>query len=255
MLTIGFTTEYYTLWEVSEPFKKYTGGVVINGVFSGHYYMVQECIYRQNLSKDYNKAIEKAAAMGEYAIDLDLRGHSSFSRQLGEEQCDLPFTVFSFGQLKGQEIMQATDVWQLNRAMREERGQRRRVYARRRLIELGELVRNTFSGEDRYISPVHYQRLKEKADKAAKGGHFFENGQRLSLQIRRIGGTGYETQYGWVSIEEYELSTGQIVKYKGSSPVDIGMEESVSVMATIEHCEYNGLPETRLKRIKIITPA
>jgi hypothetical protein len=42
--------------------------------------------------------------------------------------------------MTGCEIPEATDIWQLTRAMHNESNPRRRVYARRRLIELGELV-------------------------------------------------------------------------------------------------------------------
>lgn len=251
MLTLGFTSMYYTLWDVSEPKKKYTAGVTINGVFTGSYYMVQECVYMQNLSMDYDAAITKIekCSGGKYSIDLDLKGKSSFTRNTGVAGNDMPDYVFSFGQLAGQDIRTATDVWQLNRAMKQEIGGRRRAYARRRLIELGELVRSSFDG-DNYITPAHFRFLSEKAEKRRKSGHFFEHGSRVTLTLKRIGGICYDTQYGTVFIEEYITDDDKVVKYKGSSPLDID-EEFTEVVGTIEHSEYNGAPETRLKRMKM----
>lgn len=251
MNTLGFTTEYYTLWEVSEPIKKYGAGQVINGVFHGNIYWEESCIYVQNLSKDYDKAIRKIGCLGKYVEDLTLRGHSSFVRNVKTETIDYPDHIFPFGQLMGRDIRECTNVWQLTRTMNDDKNNRRRVIARQRLIELGELIRNShFADEDRYIAKGHFQRLKERADKQAASGHFFESGKRIELIVRRIGGFGFETQYGITYIEEYMTEAGQLVKYKGSSPIQLP-EGFCKVVGTIEHSDYQGQPETRLKRIKI----
>lgn len=251
MLTLGFSSMYYTLWEVGEPTKRYTSGATVNGVFTGSFYMEQKCTYLQNLSTNYDAAISKIQerSSGKYNIDLELRGHSTFVRNCGIAGNDMPDYIFSFGQLMGQDIRTATDVWQLKRAMKEEVGGRRRVYARLRLIELGELVRNTFEGEN-YITPAHFKYLSDKADKQNKSGHFFENGSRVTLTLKRIGGLSYDTQFGTVFIEEYLTNDDKVVKYKGSSPLDID-EDFIEVVGTVEHSEYNGNPETRLKRMKM----
>lgn len=258
MLTLGFSSMYYTLWEVGEPQKRYTSGATVNGVFTGSYYMEQKCTYLQNLSMDYDSAIAKIAEQsgGKYGIDLDLRGHSTFVRNCGSDGNDMPDYVFTFGQLMGQDIRTATDIWQLKRAMKEERGGRRRAYARRRLIVLGELVRNTLGEGDNYITPSHFKYLSDKADKQSKSGYFFENGSRITLILKRIGGASWPVQFGYresmMYLEEYLTDAGQIVKYKGSSPLDIN-DDFVEVIGTVEHSEYNGLPETRLKRMKLAT--
>lgn len=252
MLTLGFSNMYYTLWEVGEPTKKYTSGAMVNGVFTGSFYMVQECVYLQNLSIDYDTAIQKIEqrSEGKYSIDLDLKGNSTFTRNCGATGNDMPEYVFTFGRLAGQDIRIATDVYQLNRAMEREVGRRRRVYARRRLIEMGELIRNPFGEGGNFVTPAHFKYLSEKAEKRSKSGHFFENGSRVTLVLKRIGGTSYDTHYGRVYIDEYITSDDKVIKYKGSSPVDIN-EEFVEVVGTVEHCEYNGQPETRLKRMKM----
>lgn len=251
MNTLGFTTEYYTLWDVSEPIKKYGRGSTINGIFYGEVYWVQACSYVQNLSKDYTKAVDKIKSMGAYSEDLSLRGHSSFVRKVHSENIQYPFYIFSFGILIGQDIRQCTDIWQLTRTMNEDKHTRRRAIARRRLIDLGELVLNIqFTGEDKYISTTHFRRLKENADKKAASGHFFEAGKRITVNLRRVDGFSFDTQYGTMFIEEYMTEEGQLLKYKGSSP--LRMPEGIcAVVGTVEHSEYKGQPETRLKRMKL----
>lgn len=76
---IGFTTTYYTLWEVTND-GKYC-----------HYR------YKQNLSKDFDKAKAKAPHA---FIDLTLRGHSSFK---------VLIPTFLFGKYKGQQINECND--------------------------------------------------------------------------------------------------------------------------------------------------
>ena len=251
-LTLGFTSEYYTLWEVGEPERKYTAGAVVNGRFTGDFYLVQKCFYVQNLSKNYDTALAKITELsgGKFAIDLGLRGHSTFTRTIdGSQGNDMPDHVFTFGQLKGQDIRAAVDVWQLNRAVRSEKGTRRRAIARRRLIDLGELVRSIFDG-DNWITPAHFRYLQEEQAKRQASGHHFENGKRITLKIKWIDGTSYDTQYGTVYIREYMTEDGKLVKYKGSSPISIDNTDFVTVTGTVEHSEYNGQPETRLKRMK-----
>lgn len=258
MLTIGFSTQYYTLWEVGEPQKRYTSGATVNGVFTGSYYMEQKCTYMQNLSKDYDIAVAKIEELsgGIYGIDLDLRGHSTFVRNCGNEGNDMPDHVFTFGKLIGQDIREAVDVWQLNRATKEEKGKRRRAIARRRLIDLGELVRNTSGiGEERYISPSHLKFLKDQAFEQNANGHHFQNGKRITITVERIGGTSYETRYGVVFIEKYLTEDGKLLKYKGSSPLPAEYDNAgfIMITGTVEHVMRDEQPETRLKRIKLAT--
>lgn len=140
MKVIGFTEVYYTLWEVGEVYQEqiYSMGMVVGSVSK------QQVTYIKNLSMDFEKAKAKLAGQT-FDIDLELRGHSSFTRVTGTEWIDwethFPQDVFSFGKMQGVPFAEATDLWQLNRAWREEKSARRRANARRRLIELGEVVR------------------------------------------------------------------------------------------------------------------
>lgn len=217
MYTIGFTQVYYTLWFVSEPIER-------TNFLCSSKELVQECSYIQNLSIDYGRALDKMKARfgDQFKIDLELKGHSSFERILSSTPVELyEQWQFSFGNLRGSDIRECDDVWQLNRAMREEKGGRRKVYARLRLVELGVIHRNPFfaSGSDRYISSTHLRYLTEKANHEAITGHFFENGQRVKVSIKRVGGTFYDTQYGTTFIERYiyrRRKAHEIQRFKSS---------------------------------------
>lgn len=119
---------------------------------------------------------------------------------------------------------------------------------------------------------------KQKRDNAIKAKHdqqvaesiwHFENGKRLNLVIsdcKTIG--GYDTDYGYVRIVECTISTGEKVIYKGSSffelsdlmsiqkPTrsngapneDYNPNATLTIKATIEHTEYNGVKQTMIKR-------
>jgi hypothetical protein len=257
--TLGFTSKFYTLWEVGEPEKKYSSGATINGVFNGTFQWVQKCTYLQNLSTDFNKAVSKITELskGQFVTDLDLRGHSTFTRACGGGN-DMPDHVFTFGQLMGKDIREATDVWQLRRAAKEETGKRRRAIARRRLIDLGALVRDTTGlGDDKYITPTHFKYLLTCVAKNAGNGHHFENGKRITVAVRRVGGTSWTSQYGYREVQvylvEYMTEDGKLLKYKGSSPLQISETDGlVNVTGTVQHGVYNGEPETRLLRMKKI---
>lgn len=76
---IGFTSKYYTLWEV-----------IITDKYCDYRYM-------QNLSMDFEKAKAKRPNA---CIDLTLRGHSSFR---------FVIPTFLFGKYKGKQISECTD--------------------------------------------------------------------------------------------------------------------------------------------------
>lgn len=251
MKTIGFANQYYTLWEVGEPYEvwhdKYSFSIKV------------DCLYLQNLSMDLEQA--KAKVTGDYVIDLDLRGQTQFTKTLSDGTT-LGFEQFTFGKLRGEFFNNSTDVWQLERAMNSEPNKRNRVHARRRLIELGEVTIGTpetlslresmfTTGSSKYLTSSMRKALDAKLN-AAKAGHHETDGTRVKLNIRETKCFGYETQYGYCYIVLYADDKGREFKYKGSSPLlDINPDAFTAVMGTVEHSEYNGINETRLKRLKI----
>lgn len=273
MLTIGFTEQYYTLWVVGEPYKEY--------VDEYNYFIKQDCTYCQNLSFDFNEAKAKVEAKNpgiEYRIELDLRGDGgSFTRGLGDRVSDAPKWMFSFGKLKYQDIRECDDVWQLDRAYLEEKNARTRVYARRRLIELGEFVRytkyesrevnvnwgkvdenwkslpelyETIQHRVNWISKVEFEKI-QKANSAPVNDHYEDNGSKVTIEVKEFESFGFNGMYGWTNVITYMDKSNRAFKYVGSASPNIS-DEWVKIQATIDHSNYNGKAETKLKRIKVL---
>lgn len=283
MLTIGFTEKYYTLWSVGEPYeeKHYYNGLCVGSTWK------QECHYIQNLSMDLDRAKAKAQSMGEYEINLELKGQSSFtytvSSNIKNREDYFPHDCFSFGQYEGTKIMDCDNVWQIERAYKNEKSARRRAYARRKLIDLGLLVRYTWYEEvcigdanwgkrdengNCLPEDIKYEKVKRnyatpeyvnvmegvKYFDSLEKGYLFEDGQKVEIEIKRIASKSFSFNgsFGKTYVENYVTRCGKLVKYMGSSPVDISEKEFVKVQATIKHDFYTEA-ETKLIRIKDVT--
>ncbi len=248
--TIGFATQFYTLWEVHDP---RTEPVYYNGVKVGEV-TKQDVIYVQNLSTDIDKAKSKASDLcGTYVMDLDLRGCSSFERTISSHIKNrdeyFPVDCFSFGMMEGLLFFTSDDVWQLERAMKQESNPRRRVLARRRLIDLGFITKH----DGRYINPSdidEYDRIKWISGLVK--AHHYLNGSKIELELMEVGAGSFNGNYGTTYIRSYATPDGKLLKYMGSSPIDVSDSYFVKVTATIKHDSYNGQDETKLLRIKII---
>lgn len=103
MKVIGFTTKYYTLWEVNEE-------IITNE--RGKYKVINH-VYIKNISFDLNKAKEKYPTA---TIDTALRGHTSW----GSTECIERYGLdkFQSGKYRGEKIEDCTDyqylVWAFN---------------------------------------------------------------------------------------------------------------------------------------------
>ncbi len=268
-LAIGFATEFYTLWDITVE-KVYGGNVVMNGVGPNVIGYNTKYGYIKNISKDREKAIDAYPGI---EIDEDLRGRSRSWEKF--DKVDYPVDCFSFGQLSGVKISEATDVWQICRAMTNEKGARRRASARRRLIELGELVRYPHTETKRinvnwakrdesgncleddyqdveyrvsYATPKFVEIAEAKKKQSAQD-YLFNDGEKVSLSIKEVGRFGFQSTYGYTSIRVYETSEGKTVKYMGSNPIDLP-DGFTTIKATIKHKEYRGNKETHLLRMK-----
>ncbi len=94
MYTIGFTTKFYTLWDVSVEHITNAYGRKGERVTAN---------YIKNISMDEQSA---RAKYPDAPVDLGLRGHSSFCRTNWEP---LPSDVFPCGKYMGQPIADCTD--------------------------------------------------------------------------------------------------------------------------------------------------
>jgi hypothetical protein len=149
--------------------------------------------------------------------------------------------------------------------MNEEKGGRRRVYARRRLIELGDLVRYTWVDnridessygceELKFISIVrNYATLRqiEKMELAKLSGLFYTNAEKVIINIKEIAAFHFEGQYGTTYVRKYITDDNKVVEYMGGNPLDISKNEFITIKATIKHDNYKG-GSTKLLRIKIL---
>ena len=249
MQTIGFTNEYFTLWNVSEVYK-----VPVN---ANQWYEAQDFIYVQNLSKTLEGA--KAKLQGAFDIDLELRGSSTFVKK-SELLENFEVWQFTFGKLIGSDIRTCDDVWQLERAMDSEKGEDRKEIAKQRLIELGEVIQ--FDGNWIKKSELEY-RTEQKRKATLNNGHFFTDGEKITVDVQLEEQFSFDTQFGTCYIDIFRTADGKLLKYKGSNPPQLmkrdeeGNREysehsTYTFTGTVKHTEYNGQAETHLQRIKVI---
>lgn len=97
MRTIGFSSKYYTLWEVSEETFTTSDGRKATKVTA---------TYIKNISKDKDTAIAKHP---DAVVDLTLHGHSSFTR-VKVAPAVWSAEVFPCGQYVGQPIAECADL-------------------------------------------------------------------------------------------------------------------------------------------------
>lgn len=230
--TIGFTNEYYTLWYVVETQE-------------GERF----CEYVQNLSTDLETAKAKVAEKFEhYEVDLVLRGAEQAIGNDGEaiHQGKYADYEFHFGKLAGQDIRESEDVWQLNRARQFEFQETTREFAHKRMFEMGELhqINDEWFTSDQIIT-------KAEQVNEVNGWHLSQ-GDRPTLELTVKHTSWFETVYGASAIQIFRDADNRIYKYLGSSPIQAEKGEIVTAKGTIEHSNYNGVNETRLKRLAYI---
>lgn len=244
---IGFATQFYTLWDVQVQ-QHYS---TIN---SQHYHT--GTTYTNTYIKKIAKSLDKVQTLYPgVTIDESLRGLSrSFSTRI---KIELPQTVFPYGQLEGALIMECTNVFQLKRLFENtdhyQHTARRRALARRRLIQLGELVKPDakLNLSDKYINPTHLKYVIERKQREDASGYFFNEGDKVQLTLRKVHSTGYDSAYGFVSIVTYQDSEDRLFYYKGSNPPNID-DEMVDVKCTIKHSEYKEVKQTLIQRVKVL---
>jgi len=241
---IGFASKYYTLWLVVEG-ESYT-------VFS----------YMQNLSISEGKAISKFQKMypdENPIIDYALFGSTSFTKQVQKKYNP---DEFSFGKLSGQKISESDDEWQLCRARNDEDTETRRGLAHNRLIELGRLVE--YKGE--WMTPENKASFERETEKLAGHAWYYEDKKRVTLEGLNIEDFFYfDTDYGSAIVMTFVALDGKKFKYLGTSHPSFKTEDeegcinytlyknvsNIKLVGTINHTDYKGRCETRIKRIKI----
>lgn len=271
MKTIGFATQFYTLWDVqvSPVYQSNDRG---QHTLIGHNYVYT---YIKNISMDLDKVNR---LYPELSIDHSLCG---ITGREWTKFVDIPVTEtqFPFGMYKGTEISECNDVWQLMRCYEHGStvfGPRRKVLARRKLIELGELVRydwlqcidarhigeneehvvRCFQNRKYATKSIVLDEEKRKAEELRKAAseYYFTDGQKVELSVKEVDRFSFETQYGYTTILTLvEENTLRLFKYMGSAPPNLDVDEFNKVSCTIKHKEYRGEKQTLLQRIKILS--
>lgn len=122
---------------------------------------------------------------------------------------------------------------------------RHAVIARRRLVALGELVK--FEGN--YISMDDYCREIKKRD--VNNRHHYNEGDRVTLDLTLVDIKGYETYYGWNTLQFFKDNQDRTFMYSGTSPKNIEIGQTVEVTATIKHNVYKDEKQTLISRMKV----
>lgn len=256
-IVIGFAEVYYTMWMVNT-----------NGKMLCYQYV-------QNLSHNLGAAIHKVKEMGysenDIEVDETVRGESGYYFERPIPPSKIEPHLFSIGRFAGIDMRivdPATEyikqggygeedevktlggiLWAtyLNEEEKTYRGLRRRVYARKRMVQTGMLVKY---GRE-YITPKNLSRLNAKAELfAAINGHHFVDGERITLRAKVACEPGnFETQYGITYIVTFIDDNNRLFKYMGSKLLDFPIGEYVTFKGTVKHSEYKGIEETRLQRI------
>ncbi len=235
---IGFTEKYYTLWMVNES---ETDG-----------------FYVKNLSMDLN--IAKSKVEGEYEVDLERRGTTWDYGGGGMDMPEPATDEFSFGMCRNFKIMDSDEIWQLERAAKSETTPERQELAVKRLMELDskyDLVPFRDGYWDRKERDEILEKEAEETRKAnLKRGHFFNDKDKVELELRTLEAFGFDGLYGYCNVRVYESKCGRIFKYVGTCPPDLNKLEDhytksgkwyttieddsfYKVSATVKHSEYS----------------
>jgi hypothetical protein len=253
---IGFSGTYYCLWSWRLE-KTYEAG-------NNGQYHITDSYRKYSYIKRISTDIEKVKSLyPNYEIQEDLRGRKwdwddSPVRNKPTE------TQFPIGRLRGQDILTSADtkaLWSLYLAPDSGIG-RNKVYARRRLAELGLLVPYKWSKTVKglegdtvirrsYCSPKHVEKLE--AEKVRVKGLFYNDGEKVTLDVKEVRSFTFATQFGTCFVIEYVDTDNRIFKYKGSKPPYFENNDTfTTIKATIKHSNYKGQDETLIQRISII---
>jgi hypothetical protein len=232
---IGFSGSYYCLWYWRTEYSS-------TGEF-------QKYFYQKRISTDIDKVKE---LYPDYPIQMDLHGRK-WMRTTKKPIVFAP-NLFPNGRLIGADISTCDDIkalWALYLTNREGIG-RNRVYARRRLVELGHIVRYANS-KSNYCSPAYAAKLE--AAKVQVRGLFYNNGERVDLAVKKVHSFSYESQWGIQYVVEYVDTDNRVFKYKGNTPPYFeNQDDFTSIKATIKHGNYKGQDETLIQRIQVLNP-
>ena len=252
MLKIGFANKFYTLWDTQTEYQYkqdsfghyWTTGIKVN-----NYYI-------KNISIDLEKV---KAQYPDVEIDEELRGRtSSWGYFLPKTMSDVKWMsqeeieVFQFGRDKGNRIEDVANEgresceyidWYLDF--------RRDQTNHWGVDQVREYAMSIPAYKDHYENKHKRDEMLNKAK-----GFNYTDGDKVELKIKEIiSEGGFQTDFGYMTVQVMLTSDNKIVKYKGGSPKDLP-EPPFKLQATIKHSSYESrgekIEETKLLRIKMI---
>ena len=258
MKTIGFTKQYYTLWEVTSE-DVYT---TINGQHRRSGTKVLYTYY-QNLSKDEDKAKERFEEItGEKApeVNTDLFGrNSSFENFIPHDPYDKG--EFPKGKYTGKKISECTDIKYLLWAYNDMLEGDNKGIAKEVLMSAG-YVDNVWGDGLCTVDELEEQlREKEKAEleKSIIRGFNFTDGEKVEIDVTVHSIGGFNGFYGYTYIFAFLTDDKRLVLYKGSkSYPELEEGDKVTIKGTIKHNSYYSdsvgeeVKETKILRMKVI---
>jgi hypothetical protein len=138
-------------------------------------------------------------------------------------------------------------------------------YAQSLAIELGLGVMH----KEKFYTTEQYQKVVEKEQLMSSlvNGHHNTDGQRLDLTLTCIKQTGYESQYGFISVYTFIDADKKVYTYKGGTLTQttkniegtdtwdtqegVSKDMTITCKATIKHSTYKDEPVTFIQRLKI----
>lgn len=256
IISVGSKSKMFTLW--SERWQKSTANT--RGFYSRRYV--------RNLSMDFEEAVQKVIELTgvtreEIEIDRDeteemiygddVLRFGKYDNHHISELDDVKYLTWLAKGANVSEMHQGEQIW---KSILTEETQKYQYFAQDRLIALGAWV--NYKGKN--VSAQFADKLQKRdavLDSAVRG-HHYENGKRVKGAILRVirissydkpaySGYGMDT----VFIATFISEDGKLLKYKGQS---IFWERTKKMRCdfSIEHDEYKGEKETRIKRVKVL---
>jgi hypothetical protein len=234
--------------------------------------------YIKNLSTDYDTALMLAEQFAERAgRELWNDAMESLKPILRSQQ--MTPTMVKFGKNKGVELKDCEPkfiIWVAKGCpLYDEKyeswcnysfgGSDFESYAQSLAVELGLGVMH----KEKFYTTEQYQKIVEKEQLMSSlvNGHHFTDGQRLNLTLTCIKQTGYESQYGFISVYTFIDADKKVYTYKGGTltqPIQnvdgihqwhshdaVSKDMTITCKATIKHSTYKDEPVTFIQRLKI----
>lgn len=286
MLTIGFANHYYTLWSVitSERFDASSGATYQRTTYkyrqnlSMDFDAAKEKI--EAITQEYDIDLDLRGEQGRFYFtermikDMDL-WRFTFGKLAGKSMldCNDDWQLYRAYQ---EEPNRRRRIYARNRMLEigalvkytwQETTTMWRPGTQDELLKIADsmgiglekYLKYNLSGEVPYTSVIthkyckkkHAEFLKQKEEQDKLQGHFFTAGERVSVLVKLVKSFHYNTEYGTTFIQILLTDDNKIIKYKGSSPATFEGDDFITIKGTVEHGEYKGVKETRLKRIKI----